>query len=535
MISRRLLPNALMLPLLLLSTACMADYNQGYAPNYPPGYDNGQGSGQFQQPGDLFGGQDVASMDVFTEPLSRYGRWVNSRYGRAFQPQAGQDYRPYVNGYWGEDRLWISNDPWGWATDHYGRWGFDEDFGWVWAPGRQWAPSWVAWRENGGQGGLRGDGLGGDGFGQNGVGQGVVGWAPIPPGVNYSIGVGFGSGFGFNNFNSWYAPSWVWVPRNYLYQRGFGGRVLPWNSGRNFWNGSRWNYNSGWNGRPGYSRPGGWGPRQGFGQPGFGQPGFRQPGFGQPGFGQLGFGQPGFRQPGFRQPGFRQPGFRQPGNRDRNGDGIPDGRFSNGEADRLRNGNRDGRFDNGQRGGAGFIPGGAPDGEDPGRNFGQNPDGSINPGNADRRRGNFDRQNRRAERQGLPQVYSGVTPAPAPGAGAPAVGNQPNPQRFRGGNRVDGGNPARGNPAPNAGGDGGRRVDGGGGGGRAMNSPPVQTFTPPPAQAKPQPQRAESEQPQRAESERPQRAESERPQRAENRRPNGGTRSRGSGENEQPD
>ncbi len=253
----RLLP----LAAVLLTGGCAYDsYAQGYAPGYPAGYDDGMGGGQVVQPGDLFGGQNVQSIEAFFEPLAPYGQWVDSRYGRAFLPNAPQGWRPYVNGQWGENRLWISDDPWGWATDHYGRWGFDERINaWVWVPGTEWAPSWVAWREA-----------------DEGAGQ-VVGWAPVPPGVNYSFSIGFGSGFGYDNWNSWYGPSWVWVPSAYLYQPRFGGRVLPWSQGRNYWGGSRWNWNSGWNGRPGYGQ---W---QGgnYGRPGYGRPGWN--GNGRPG------------------------------------------------------------------------------------------------------------------------------------------------------------------------------------------------------------------------------------------------------------
>ncbi|GGE00115.1 hypothetical protein GCM10011529_02860 [Polymorphobacter glacialis] len=261
----RLLPFAA----LLLTGACAYDYAGGQAPSYPSGYDNGMGGGQYAQPGDQFGGQNVVSTQVFYEPLAQYGDWIDSRFGQAFRPDAPQGWRPYVNGQWGEDRLWISDDPWGWATDHYGRWGFDEAAGWVWVPGTEWAPSWVAWRED--------------------ETQDVAGWAPIPPGVAYSVGVGFGSGgfgtgglgtgglgnsWGYDNWNSWYAPSWVWVPRQNIYQRGFGGRILPWNNGRNYWSGSRWNYNNGWNGRPGYN----------YGRPGYNRPGYpgNNPGAGRP-------------------------------------------------------------------------------------------------------------------------------------------------------------------------------------------------------------------------------------------------------------
>ncbi len=295
----RLLP----LTAALLAGGCAYDsYAQGYAPGYPAGYDDGMGSGQVVQPGDLFGGQNVQSIEVFFEPLAPYGQWVDSRYGRAFLPNAPQGWRPYVNGQWGEDRLWISDDPWGWATDHYGRWGFDERINaWVWVPGTEWAPSWVAWREA-----------------DEGAGQ-VVGWAPVPPGVNYSFSVGFGSGFGYDNWNSWYGPSWVWVPSAYLYQPRFGGRVLPWSQGRNYWGGSRWNWNSGWNGRPGYGQ---WNGRPGYGRPGYGRPGWN--GNGRPGGndgrpGWNGNGRPGGNdgRPGWNgngRPGYNdgRPGYGRP-------------------------------------------------------------------------------------------------------------------------------------------------------------------------------------------------------------------------------
>jgi hypothetical protein len=228
---------------LMLLAGCAYGYDNTYAPAYPPGYDSGMGSGWFGQPGDQFGGQDVASIEVFQSALAPYGRWVDSRFGRGFQPRTAPGWRPYVNGRWGENRLWISDDPWGWATDHYGRWGHDDRIGWVWVPGTQWAPSWVAWRDA----------------------DQLSGWAPIPPGVTYSFGLGFGNGWGFDNWNSWYGPSWVWVPRANLYRPGFGGAVLPWNNGFNYWNRSRWNHYSGWNGRPGYGRPV-------YGRPGNGRP-----------------------------------------------------------------------------------------------------------------------------------------------------------------------------------------------------------------------------------------------------------------------
>src|SRR5262249_23599259 len=47
------------------------------------------------------------------------------------------------------------------AVFHYGRWIFDASHGWVWVPGKEWAPAWVSWRD----------------------GSGYIGWAPLPPAI----------------------------------------------------------------------------------------------------------------------------------------------------------------------------------------------------------------------------------------------------------------------------------------------------------------------------------------------------------------
>ena len=58
-------------------------------------------------------------------------------------------------------RRWTfdSDDPYAWATFHYGRWFYDDDQGWLWYPDTQWAPCWVAWRYS----------------------KTHVGWAPLTP------------------------------------------------------------------------------------------------------------------------------------------------------------------------------------------------------------------------------------------------------------------------------------------------------------------------------------------------------------------
>ncbi len=115
----------------------------------------------------------IQSEADFYEPLTAYGRWVVvAGYGRCWVParvEAG--WRPYANGYWQRTDAgwyWASEEPWGWATYHYGRWDFTMEHGWVWIPQTQWAPAWVAWREGGG----------------------YVGWAPLRPSFSLNVSIG---------------------------------------------------------------------------------------------------------------------------------------------------------------------------------------------------------------------------------------------------------------------------------------------------------------------------------------------------------
>ncbi len=109
---------------------------------------------------------ETGSYSTFYRKLEPYGDWMETGdYGYVFQPrQAAQsrDWRPYTNGHWvytDAGWTWISDEQFGWATYHYGRWTRLRGVGWVWVPGEQWAPAWVSWRK----------------------GNDFVGWAPLPP------------------------------------------------------------------------------------------------------------------------------------------------------------------------------------------------------------------------------------------------------------------------------------------------------------------------------------------------------------------
>ncbi len=107
---------------------------------------------------------------IFFAELSRFGEWFETReYGFVWQPTAlGADptWRPYTRGRWvnsDQGWTWLSDEPFGWAVYHYGRWVLLAEHGWVWVPGDDWAPAWVSWRQN----------------------DDYLGWAPLPPETLY--------------------------------------------------------------------------------------------------------------------------------------------------------------------------------------------------------------------------------------------------------------------------------------------------------------------------------------------------------------
>lgn len=119
--------------------------------------------------------EDSGSYATFYRKLDPYGDWIETgSYGFVFQPRPAarsRDWRPYTNGHWvytDAGWTWISDEPFGWATYHYGRWTRLRDIGWVWVPGNEWAPAWVSWRR----------------------GNDFVGWAPLPPQAHFNRSTG---------------------------------------------------------------------------------------------------------------------------------------------------------------------------------------------------------------------------------------------------------------------------------------------------------------------------------------------------------
>jgi hypothetical protein len=108
---------------------------------------------------------------MFYNELAPHGQWFEyENYGPVWQPsRVGENWRPYTDGRWVPTKqgyVFESQEPWGWATYHYGNWMPTAGNGWVWVPGRTWYPSTVQWRTS-----------------RKNVpaNASYVGWAPIPP------------------------------------------------------------------------------------------------------------------------------------------------------------------------------------------------------------------------------------------------------------------------------------------------------------------------------------------------------------------
>lgn len=138
----------------------------------------------------------------FYDELSPFGEWVRTReHGWAWFPRdVHAGWRPYDDGRWVDTDYgwtWVSYEPFGWATYHYGRWAWDPRFGWLWVPGRVWGPAWVSWQ----------------------YGGGYVGWAPLPPAADFEIGFGLRLG-GFDLTLGIRPDSYNFVPeRSFLDSR----------------------------------------------------------------------------------------------------------------------------------------------------------------------------------------------------------------------------------------------------------------------------------------------------------------------------
>ncbi len=119
-----------------------------------------------ETPGDTTGYEELihtpTEWEMFGD-LRPYGEWYETvEFGVVWRPIVPVSWSPYLRGHWiwtSYGWMWVSYDPFGWATFHYGTWWYDPYLAWIWIPDYAWSPAPVDWF----------------------YGDGYCGWAPLPP------------------------------------------------------------------------------------------------------------------------------------------------------------------------------------------------------------------------------------------------------------------------------------------------------------------------------------------------------------------
>jgi len=127
------------------------------------------------------------SFSFFYSSLRPYGEWIQLDNDLVVWRPNGihNRWRPYSNGRWSwttDGWYWDSYEPFGWATYHYGRWYYDDYYGWIWIPDYDWAPAWVEWRYD----------------------DDYIGWAPLPPYASFEINFGIHFSIGWHSHYSYW-------------------------------------------------------------------------------------------------------------------------------------------------------------------------------------------------------------------------------------------------------------------------------------------------------------------------------------------
>jgi hypothetical protein len=140
--------------------------------------------------------KNYAMHGYFYAYLSPYGTWIEIEPGFVvWRPTImKRTWTPYREGRWlytSAGWYWDSYEPFGIITYHYGRWYYDDYYGWIWILDYEWAPAWVEWRYD----------------------DVYVGWAPLPPYAVFSINIGIR--FTISFFTPYY--HWHFVKYRYFY------------------------------------------------------------------------------------------------------------------------------------------------------------------------------------------------------------------------------------------------------------------------------------------------------------------------------
>jgi hypothetical protein len=88
-------------------------------------------------------------LDAYDDELGQNGEWVyDEPQGYVYVPRVASDWAPYTYGRWVYTLYgwtWVADEPWGFVTSHYGRWGYSSRIGWHWMPRTGFAGAWVGW------------------------------------------------------------------------------------------------------------------------------------------------------------------------------------------------------------------------------------------------------------------------------------------------------------------------------------------------------------------------------------------------------
>jgi hypothetical protein len=137
----------------------------------------------------------------FYSHLSPYGVWMEFDDGLvAWRPTImRRGWAPYSLGRWVWTEYgwyWDSYESFGYITYHYGRWFYDDYYGWIWIPDYDWAPAWVEWRYD----------------------DNYIGWAPLPPYAVFSITFGLHFTFDYvTPYNHWHFVNYDYMCDPYVY------------------------------------------------------------------------------------------------------------------------------------------------------------------------------------------------------------------------------------------------------------------------------------------------------------------------------
>ncbi len=153
------------------------------------------------QPYDTQPYTNYGGTELFYSQLAPYGTWIQLDNGlvvwRPLNLQPG--WAPYKYGYWiwtNDGWYWHSDDPFGYIVFHYGRWYYDNYYGWLWVPDDVWAPAWVQWRYD----------------------NDYIGWAPLPPYASFSINFGVRFSMSFNTpYYHWHFLRYRYMCNPYAY------------------------------------------------------------------------------------------------------------------------------------------------------------------------------------------------------------------------------------------------------------------------------------------------------------------------------